>query len=402
MDNNDFSNLVNQIKSTVDETLRTANSALEDAVKSEKFNRIKNDIYDKTQDTINGVLNNININIDNKARSINNKKSSQKIIPKPPRNLPIPKRPHGSVSSVLLTIFGTLSAGVFGILLVAYSLFNSLFKNFILPSNIAFGVMSTLLGLSLIATFRGMSLRKRILRFKEYAKHLKINGYCSIKELSAHTGNSPKFIIKDFKRMVALRMFPEGHIDDEKTCLMLTNEVYDEYLKTKEALKLREEEELRQKEEEASITDPLTKELRQTIKEGRIYINEIKKANDAIASKDISSKLYKLEDITIRILEYVENHPEKLSEIHKFMNYYLPTTLKLVNTYKELDNLPVQGDNIINSKNEIKNSLDMINKAFENLLNELFKDIAFDVSSDISVLKTMFAQEGLTDSDFKK
>ena len=84
------------------------------------------------------------------------------------------------------------------------------------------------------------------------------------------------------------------------------------------------------------------------------------------------------------------------------MNYYLPTTLKLVNTYKELDNLPVQGDNIINSKNEIKNSLDIINKAFENLLNELFKDIAFDVSSDISVLKTMFAQEGLTDSDFKK
>ena len=57
-------------------------------------------------------------------------------------------------------------------------------------------------------------------------------------------------------------MFPEGHIDDEKTCLMLTNEVYDEYLKTKEALKLREEEELRQKEEEASINRPANKRVK--------------------------------------------------------------------------------------------------------------------------------------------
>ncbi|MBC7960487.1 MAG: 5-bromo-4-chloroindolyl phosphate hydrolysis family protein, partial [Vallitaleaceae bacterium] len=104
--------------------------------------------------------------------------------------------------------------------------------------------------------------------------------------------------------------------------------------------------------------------------------------------------------IISKIIEYVEVHPEKLSEVRRFMEYYLPTTLKLLNAYREFDRQPIQGENIRTAKSEIKNALDTINGAFENLLDSLFENAAWDVSTDISVLQTILAQEGLTDKDF--
>ena len=84
------------------------------------------------------------------------------------------------------------------------------------------------------------------------------------------------------------------------------------------------------------------------------------------------------------------------------MDYYLPTTMKLLEAYEELDVQPVQGENIISSKKEIEDTIDTLNIAFEKLLDSLFQDTAWDVSSDISVLHTMLAQEGLTEDGLKK
>ena len=72
--------------------------------------------------------------------------------------------------------------------------------------------------------------------------------------------------------------------------------------------------------------------------------------------EEISIKLYRLENIVSQILNYVENNPKKLPEVNKFTNHYLPITLKLVNAYKELNDQPVQGDNIKSAKNEIEKS----------------------------------------------
>ena len=84
------------------------------------------------------------------------------------------------------------------------------------------------------------------------------------------------------------------------------------------------------------------------------------------------------------------------------MQYYLPTTLKLLKAYREFDGQPVQGENIISSKKEIEKTLDTLNVAFEKLLDDLFQETAWDVSTDISVLHTMLAQEGLTEDGLKK
>ena len=84
------------------------------------------------------------------------------------------------------------------------------------------------------------------------------------------------------------------------------------------------------------------------------------------------------------------------------MEYYLPTTWKLIDAYRVLDQQSIQGENISSSKKEIRDTLDTINEAFENLLDSFFRNTAWDVSTDISVLKTMLAQEGLTgNKDFE-
>ncbi len=84
------------------------------------------------------------------------------------------------------------------------------------------------------------------------------------------------------------------------------------------------------------------------------------------------------------------------------MDYYLPTTVKLLKAYEEMDAQPVQGPNIVSSKKEIEDTLDTINQAFENLLDSFFEDTAWDISTDISVLQTMLAQEGLTGKEFNQ
>ena len=102
-----------------------------------------------------------------------------------------------------------------------------------------------------------------------------------------------------------------------------------------------------------------------------------------------------------RIFDRVEENPESIDDIRKLMDYYLPTTVKLLDAYEELDGQPVQGENIISSKREIEKTIDTLNTAFEKLLDDLFQDTAWDLSSDISVLQMMLAQEGLTDDGLK-
>ncbi len=103
-----------------------------------------------------------------------------------------------------------------------------------------------------------------------------------------------------------------------------------------------------------------------------------------------------------RIFERVEQNPESAGDIRRLMDYYLPTTVKLLDAYQELDAQPVQGENILSSKKEIEGTLDTLNMAFEKLLDDLFQETAWDVSSDISVLRTILAQEGLTTEDWER
>ena len=248
----------------------------------------------------------------------------------------------------------------------------------------------------------GNTLRKKVNRFRSYVRTLNGKTYVRIEELAKGVRKSPKFVKRDLKKMIKNRMFLEGHLDEEGDYLITSDESYEQYMQTKKASEIQEREMQEKEQAEQKLRGTLSEEVQEVIKEGEAYLEEIRSCNEAIPGVEISNKMYHLENVILRIFKRVEQHPELISDLHKFMDYYLPTTVKLLKAYEELDKQPVEGENIKTAKQEIENTLDTINEAFENLLDSFFRNTAWDVSTDISVLKTMLAQEGLTgNKDFE-
>ena len=252
-----------------------------------------------------------------------------------------------------------------------------------------------LAGIILSAT--GNHYRKRYRRAQKYVEILNGRGFCEIKELAEKSNQSETETRKDLRKMIQKRVFREAYMDKQETCLMINRIAYDYYLQAEESLRQREMEEAKRKEQE----EKMSPEILEMIRTGDEYIRTIREANDDIPGEVISEKLDRLEQVVRRIFESVKKHPEQKKEIDKFMDYYMPTTLKLVNAYREFDALEVKGENITNAMQEIENTLDTISRAFEKLLDDLFQDAAFDVSTDISVLQMMLAREGYKEKDFK-
>lgn len=315
--------------------------------------------------------------------------------------------PVGRVSGILFTVFGAIGSTAFAIAAIILGGIGFLTGSGVVYQIITMGLSIFFIG-SIILLLNGRRLRKRVKRFQRYISQMHGRNYCLIKDFSSVTGRSNKYTVKDLQKMINIGMFPEGHIDDKKTCFMLNNESYGQYLKLQENMKMRDMED-RAKEKEQTMSqeqmqedkkvqkDKLDPVIRKAMDEGRQYVKEIRNANIAIPGEEISRKLDKLEEVTRKIFDYVEEHPEKFPEIKKFAEYFLPTTLKLLDAYRELDYQPMVGENIPMAKKEIENTMDTINLAFENLLDDLFEDVAMDISTDISVLETMLAQEGLTE-----
>ena len=147
-----------------------------------------------------------------------------------------------------------------------------------------------------------------------------------------------------------------------------------------------------QEEAPSSTGDPKIDAL---IQEKDRALQEMRRLNDAIEDEIISRRIDQLEDTTGKIIDQVVAHPEKLSQIRTFMNYYLPTTLKILNAYDRMGAAGVSGENIDSTMQRIETMMDTIVMAFHKQLDALFRDDAMDIASDITVMENLLAQEGL-------
>lgn len=380
MNKKDFSNLEDQIMSTVSNALKAIDIA-----------NLKRDINDKTEDTLNQFRSKFD-EYSEKYMGLN-KKSKNDI------SKYISKRPAGSISGILCIVFGASGSIIYGSSVALFLIANSLFSGFIVGSQVVLGVLVLFFVGSVGLLLKGINLRKRVKRFKKYVRFIDDNNYFLIDDLARFSKEKKSFVLKDLRKMIDLGMFLEGHIDEEKTYFMLNDEVYGDYLNLKKEQIAKENNKEKLKEE---IDNSGKEEIESIIKIGRNYIEQIKTVRNELYREEIAIKLDKLVNIGEQILNYVEKNPKKTQEVNKFINHYLPITIKLINSYKDLNNQVVQGDNIKNAKIEIEKSIDLINNAFENLLDDLYEDVVLDISTDISVLKTLFKQEGLSEEDFKK
>ena len=247
----------------------------------------------------------------------------------------------------------------------------------------------------------GIRTLQMVSRFRTYRKMLGNRTQCALVKLARSVGRDTSFVRRDLRRMIQQGYFLEGHMDKEENHLITSDETYKLFEQSRLQL------EARQREAQAvqaarpavPVRDP---QLQDVLDRGNAFVAQIRKCNDDIPGEEVSAKIDRMEQIVRRIFRRAEEHPEIIPDLKKLMDYYLPMTVKLLNAYADMDAQPVQGENILSSKREIEDTLDTLNLAFEKLLDNLFADTVLDVSSDISVLNTMLAQEGLTEDELTR
>ena len=145
-----------------------------------------------------------------------------------------------------------------------------------------------------------------------------------------------------------------------------------------------------------TIDENLPNDVKTILKEGNDYLNKIRYYNDLIPDTEtMSDKLYTLEATVLSIFKRLMEEPKVAGDLRRFMSYYLPTTEKLLQSYVDLRKQSQSIENIANSQKEIEEATDVINDAFVKFLNQLFESTSWDISADITVLKTQMKQDAL-------
>lgn len=215
---------------------------------------------------------------------------------------------------------------------------------------------------------------------KRYGKYLSVMGdreAIAVEELARVLGYPRKRVEKDLQKMIDKGYFGgKAYLNMELGYLFRSSQADADFQKQRQA---------------AAAQPPKEAE------EGYSGIlRNIRRANDRIADPVLSAKIDRLEDITAKIFQAVEADPKKRSRIDTFLNYYLPTTQKLLDSYAEFESAGVEGENLRQAKSRIESTMDAIVKGFEHQLDELYKSDAMDVDSDIRVMETMLNRDTAT------
>ncbi|MCR5719736.1 MAG: 5-bromo-4-chloroindolyl phosphate hydrolysis family protein [Lachnospiraceae bacterium] len=276
---------------------------------------------------------------------------------------------------------------------------------------------------------RGSKKRKRVRIAETLYRDSSLKGYVDLDIVSADIGIPRNKLVIEIQKILEKGMFPQGHLDATGSTFILTDEAYSQYLQAENSRRQREDttplandsksansknknNSKNQNKQAASdntsktATDNgtasntgKTNEISTMINEGRVCIEKLHRLNDDIEGEVISQKLYTLEGLLKQIFERLSDEPTVAPKLHKMMDYYLPTTLKMVEAYRDFDKIERPGKEITKAKEEIENTLDTINSSFTELLNGLFEESAWDVTTDAQVLQTMLKKEGLVKNE---
>lgn len=143
----------------------------------------------------------------------------------------------------------------------------------------------------------------------------------------------------------------------------------------------------------------LSPEVQAIIDDGKRAIKEMGRLYTSIKNNDIRRRINELMRISDKIVQDAVSDPSDVPQIRKFLDYYLPTTIKLLNAYDRMSDQGIEGENLSKSMSSIEDMLDTAIEAFKKQLDSLFANQALDIETDISVMNQMLAREGLSDDD---
>lgn len=368
----DYNNLGNDLKNKIN-----------DAVNSKNFDKLSGDISNIIDNAFNGVRSGI-ASTGNTIKNVFFKNKNSAYTPYPTNRYALPSG-YGMVALICGIVGGVFLSAVTVILLLICLLMGGSVGIFI-----AFLCSLACSVACFIAASRGAFAKNLKRKFDRYCSIMIGKSCYEIDYVSVQMMQPRKQTLKELSKLIRLGAFPQGHIDTKKKYFIGDDSTYNHFLASLELTNQRLKE----------IDSEKLEEIRGNIEKGREHIKLIRQANVLILNEEMSAKLNDTELILKQIFDRVEQKPDLLPEIRKLIEYYLPITQKLIDAYIDLDKQSAEFENIEKSKTEIEKSMDCINTAFFNLYNSLFHDDKVDIISDISVLRSMFAQEGLNNTDF--
>lgn len=233
--------------------------------------------------------------------------------------------------------------------------------------------LACLTGVGLVLLYVGLSRKKKAKRYKQYLSILGAKKELDIFSFEKATRYKRKTICEDLQDMLDEGYLPMGYLDHYEDKLVLTTEGFET-----------------DKEAEADAA-----EVKDATQEENGYLSEIKAVNDDIDDPIMSAKIDRIGEITGKILAYQRENPNKAGELRSFLNYYLPTTLKILRSYAQLEEQGIEGENISAAKARIEGMMDKVVDGFEKQLDKLFQNDALDISADVEVLEKMLDKDGL-------
>lgn len=236
----------------------------------------------------------------------------------------------------------------------------------------------------------GFLIFSRFIRALKYY-NIYMSGADSLQDFSDILMDSKRNIKKDIDKMAALGIMPNAHFNSDDILVFTSDNIGKNVIDV-------EAEEGRAEESKSVVLQ----EEDTALKEWKNYAKAIKNAESEFKSQDISFSIYRLSKAVDKVIDYLEKHTGKEKDVKKLMDFHLPSAIKLISSYKELQVSGLNTFNIEKTKEEIVSAIDKIQEAYSGVLEDLYNDNAIDVSTDIQVLKMMLSREGFLDRDVFK
>jgi hypothetical protein len=297
-----------------------------------------------------------------------------------------------NISTIVATIvFAVISVAFFYFLFIGlgtliFSVKHILYALIGIIGSLAVIVCNSILIVRLVKT---MKFKKR---YDTYISLLKLGNFEIVEDLALYSNQPQQIVINDLNNAVNQKLIPQGHFSRENLVFMVSDEIYDKYMLNPAVY----DRYFRQQIEDKNRIKDRTDEINEVIEKGNKYIEKIHDSNVIIKDKYVTRQLDKMETIVSTIFHEVDVNPSQADSLGMFLNYYLPTTEKLLDAYITIGEKQVTGKNLSKTQKEIEESLETIIVAFENILEKMYEAHEMDIASDIAAMEIMMKQEGLT------
>lgn len=276
-------------------------------------------------------------------------------------------------TSRILSIVGAAITCIFGISLVtmlgeviAYGWYSYMMEDLFPMCGFFAGGVAMLVA--------GQRMKHRSARVARYLAVMGKRSHIAVDELCAVTGKSRKKVEGDLEFMVEKGLLGAGaYLDSGRGIFFRSADAFADY---------------------ANATAKKENVTPKEANEGYAgALRAIRSANDRIADPALSEKIDHLETVAGKIFREVEEHPEKQQQAATFLNYYLPTTLKLLDSYAKFEEAGIEGENLSRAQERIEETMDALIKGFDKQLDDLYRNEAMDIDSDIRVMENMLRRD---------